>query len=358
MAGKLKELLEICRKTRFLETNFNGPIIGNLKYSGLYQLLRENVAREWQEARDPKISNSIIQSQDPDNLNCYNGQQFIDNYKKFKEKNTMPFSITEILQEHLKLPETGDEAVIKVQPAIPGYLRTSYFIREAIHKEFLYQIQRQHKIRWMKFSVNPQKYSISDQKSRDSISTVSLYSNWEPDGRLEIERLTSFPLKSFLTPENTEIYQFSRKKEVPWIIQSITCLETATLNILLDSLTSLDSIFKFHRRLAPYQISIFKLSEENQDLLDLARFIELLITREDQKIKVLNKSDIKVKNQLELKRELERLDAEIGIPYSIVLDGNSLKTGLLKLRNRNTTLSETIHISDIPGYIVKIFNAI
>jgi hypothetical protein len=28
------------------------------------------------------------------------------------------------------------------------------------------------------------------------------------------------------------------------------------------------------------------------------------------------------------------------------------------LRNRNTTLSETIHISDIPGYIVKIFNAI
>jgi DNA polymerase gamma 2 len=175
---------------------------------------------------------------------------------------------------------------------------------------------------------------------------------------LEIERLTSFPLKSFLTPENTEIYQFSRKKEVPWIIQSITCLETATLNILLDSLTSLDSIFKFHRRLAPYQISIFKLSEENQDLLDLARFIELLITREDQKIKVLNKSDIKVKNQLELKRELERLDAEIGIPYSIVLDGNSLKTGLLKLRNRNTTLSETIHISDIPGYIVKIFNAI
>lgn len=47
----------------------------------------------------------------------------------------------------------------------------------------------------------------------------------------------------------------------------------------------------------------------------------------------------------------------LGIPYNILIDENeSLKTGFLKLRSRETTLSEIIHISDIPNYLLKIFH--
>lgn len=48
----------------------------------------------------------------------------------------------------------------------------------------------------------------------------------------------------------------------------------------------------------------------------------------------------------------------LGIPYDILIDENeSLKTGFLKLRNRDTALSEIIHISDIPNYLLKIFHS-
>lgn len=48
----------------------------------------------------------------------------------------------------------------------------------------------------------------------------------------------------------------------------------------------------------------------------------------------------------------------LGIPYDILIDDReSLQTGFLKLRNRETTLSETIHISDIPEYLLQIFRS-
>lgn len=58
--------------------------------------------------------------------------------------------------------------------------------------------------------------------------------------------------------------------------------------------------------------------------------------------------------QLHLKNEMMKAD-KFGIPYAILIDDNSMKTGLMKLRSRDTTLSETIHISDIPNYLLNIF---
>lgn len=359
MLGKnVTQLLAICRKTKFLESTFKDQIVSNLKYSPLYELLKKNIVREWQTSRDPKISNLAVESNASDGFNCYNQEYFIENFRKMKEKETLPFSITEILHVPLEFSKNCDEDLIKVSPAIPVFLRTSYFVREKQSKESLYQIQRQHKIRWMKYSVNPQKYSISDQKVRDSINTLSLHSSWDFSGKLEIERINFFPMKSFLDSQNFPVYEFDRKKEIPWIVQSITCLETAALNIVMDSLTHSEDVFKFHRRLAPYQVSIFKIGDQDNDLQDLARFIELLIAREDSNIQILNKSDEIIKDNQELNRQFKYLDETIGIPYSIILDRNSLAKGLLKLRNRNTTLSETIHISDVPEYVVKIYNSI
>lgn len=48
----------------------------------------------------------------------------------------------------------------------------------------------------------------------------------------------------------------------------------------------------------------------------------------------------------------------LGIPYDILIDEKeSLTTGFLKLRSRETTLSEIIHITDIPDYLLQIFRS-
>lgn len=46
---------------------------------------------------------------------------------------------------------------------------------------------------------------------------------------------------------------------------------------------------------------------------------------------------------------------KIGVTYNLILESKSLQNGLIKLRNRDTTISEIIHISDIPNYLLKIF---
>lgn len=57
-----------------------------------------------------------------------------------------------------------------------------------------------------------------------------------------------------------------------------------------------------------------------------------------------------------LDQKQSEMDA-IGVPYSLVIDAESLKTGFMKLRNRDTTLSETIHISYLNDYLPQIFQS-
>lgn len=73
-------------------------------------------------------------------------------------------------------------------------------------------------------------------------------------------------------------------------------------------------------------------------------------------ITVLNSKDFQFCHQSDLERKHNEMDA-IGVPYSIVLNDESLQAGFMKLRNRDTTLSETIHISHINDYLPKIFQS-
>jgi glycyl-tRNA synthetase (class II) len=88
----------------------------------------------------------------------------------------------------------------------------------------------------------------------------------------------------------------------------------------------------------------------------MAKYIELLIGKADPNIKVLNELTTFNYDENQIEEMLKNYD-EVGIPYDILLDEKSLKDGLFQLRNRNTTLSETIHLSDVTDYLVKIFNS-
>ena len=89
----------------------------------------------------------------------------------------------------------------------------------------------------------------------------------------------------------------------------------------------------------------------------MARYIELTINEKDPSINILNQLSQKNLNQKQLLQKFEEFD-RIGIPYTIILDESVLKFGLFKLRNRNTTISETIHLSDVGNYVIKIFNSL
>lgn len=90
------------------------------------------------------------------------------------------------------------------------------------------------------------------------------------------------------------------------------------------------------------------------EIHDLAKYITSLLRRAN--ISTLNAPKCFVTGADALNGAVQEMD-NIGVPYGIMLDENSLKSGLIKLRNRDTTISETIHLSDIPNYLLKIFQS-
>lgn len=77
---------------------------------------------------------------------------------------------------------------------------------------------------------------------------------------------------------------------------------------------------------------------------------------ERSNISILNSDGCQLTDSSALNQKYLEMDA-IGVPYGIILDENSLETGFMKLRNRDTTLAETIHISYLKDYLPQIFQS-
>lgn len=86
----------------------------------------------------------------------------------------------------------------------------------------------------------------------------------------------------------------------------------------------------------------------------MARYITLIL--EKANISIINLEKFIFTHKDDLDREYVNMDS-IGVPYGITLEEETLQSGLMKLRNRDTTLCENIHISYIPHYLLKIFQS-
>lgn len=74
------------------------------------------------------------------------------------------------------------------------------------------------------------------------------------------------------------------------------------------------------------------------------------------RVSIFNLDESSFTIQSDLERKFSEMDA-IGIPYGLILDETSLENGVMRLRNRDTTICETIHISYLPQYLLQIFRS-
>lgn len=112
-----------------------------------------------------------------------------------------------------------------------------------------------------------------------------------------------------------------------------------------------------HRNLAPYQCQISIITNIGEmitnDYNDLALHIKDVLESNGITVRYESLNSI-AHTKSKLENIFKNCDG-IGVPYCIILNADSLQTGLLQLRNRDTTLCETIHLCDIPEYLLKIF---
>lgn len=241
-----------------------------------------------------------------------------------------------------KPPLSLFDQLLSTKPlGISENLFCTHLIPQEMAQEKFLRLQRERKIWWMKHFSNPTTQSLSEVTIEGKLQHVTLQQNTNL-----IEQL---PL------ENIELLTDVPQNEKVAAIRLSTNLELAAFALLSDAATECKfNALDLHRKLAPIQVCFFYNLEGveggHSDLLDLGKL--LAIKTRKTGIKCLNSDAYEVTSD---GTNIYDLADKLGIPYGIQLDGESLRSGLIKLRSRKAKLLEVIHVSDIPNYLVKIF---
>ena len=241
-----------------------------------------------------------------------------------------------------------DEVPFGVAKEVGTNLVCSYFVNPSVSREFFQKMQRQRKIWWMKFSSSPGRFYISNPVDNSvSIKSKFDFENFHLEKIEVLNSVVGLGLKDGKIQKEISVDE----------IKTSLCLDNSCLGILLDAVDSSENhALCLSRKLAPFKCSLMTFSQdpdEISELKELANHIANVLRKSE--IAVLNTPKSNFTCEEKLKSEFLCMD-RIGVPFCIVLKEQSLQNGLFHLRNRDTSVSETIHISDLPNYLLKIIN--
>lgn len=365
----LLEIIDILRKSNYLDIETIHQSIKQIKFLPLGSILQEKIKTESHGNRGG-LNIYLMNTNENCNISEYNKHKenshlflstskFRENFLHVKNnfQKDVPFGIKEDIK-FMNTPSMLNTEEFTVDLTKGTLISCTYFVNESTATEYFYKIQRERKIWWMKFSPNPGRYFLSDLTTKminnQKTQSVRIKSKFN-FGELGLESVDVIPLKALALDNQSEFSLKDtrlHKRVIPAVIRSEICLETAVLGILMDAVEDTrNSKIGINRKIAPYQCSIFCLSEELEDLAT-----HLANVFRNSGISTLNLRKCYTNCAQMLQKELHQMD-RIGVPYCIILEPDTLSTGLMKLRNRDTTISEVIHVTDVPDYLVRILNS-
>lgn len=141
---------------------------------------------------------------------------------------------------------------------------------------------------------------------------------------------------SYADPETNEKY-------IPWDIETSAGVDRSLLFFLIDAYTEEKErvVLKLHPRLAPYKAAVFPLLANKPELVKLARQIY-----DDLRKNFMVAWD----DRGNIGKRYYAQD-EIGTPYCITVDFESLEKGGVTVRDRDTTRQERIEINKLTEYL-------
>ncbi|XP_067620343.1 DNA polymerase subunit gamma-2, mitochondrial isoform X2 [Eurosta solidaginis] len=347
---QIKKIIEKLRATSYLTASIDANdklkdirLLNNgMKYS-------EQLLKHWQQTHTLD-KEAVVKFMD---INVYDYDHSIHRYN---------FINTAEFQNRIKhLRDTGKIILKSIQTiyadktSIDPTLKRVLLVTDVIHPakglNIFFNAQRSSKIWWMRFSADPSRYLLepynfnaaSESHIVPGTQAVAIKSQF-PYAIYTVEDITCIPFNGTAASTNdikelTNVDSCQTKNITPGVIRSVIDLHAAATAIIFDSVCNeRENTLLLHRKLAPYQCAV------------------TCFHRERAGLRLLNETQIFTKSQDELDAELEKCD-NLGIPYTLIIRDSTLKNGLLKLRSRDTTLEETIHISDLPDYLLQIFNS-
>ena len=173
-----------------------------------------------------------------------------------------------------------------------------------------------------------------------------------PMGWSELEGIanrTDFDLKRHAEYSSQRIDYFDQEANehyVPYVIEPSAGADRATLAFLLDAYyeepdkDEVRVVLKLHRALAPYKVAVLPLSKK-EPLVNMSKEIE----QELRKYWMVDYDDSKA-----IGRRYRRQD-EIGTPYCVTVDFQSLEDKAVTVRDRDTMEQERIPVAELTKYL-------
>ena len=205
-------------------------------------------------------------------------------------------------------------------------------------------------------SLRKRKYS-KEELAHYSAATIDIEYKfpWGFDELEGIANRTNYDLSrhSHFSQEELVYYDEKEKKKIlPYVIEPSVGVERLFLAILLEFYDEdeiegeLRRIFRFPPFLAPIEVGVFPLLGNRENLVVKAREVYQLVKKDFQAFYDESGS---------IGRRYRRQD-EIGTPFCLTIDFQTLEDNTVTVRDRDTTKQERIKIEEVKDYLQKRFN--
>ncbi|XP_068150850.1 DNA polymerase subunit gamma-2, mitochondrial [Drosophila tropicalis] len=355
--SRLSRCLKSLESSGYLSSKDQGKQMKLLEHGQRYAKM---LKKQWLDLRPLGVymgcANNYLSSADK-RFSFMQMEHFSNHFHKLGQKFPRKFKCPAVIKHEISASNTLDSQFTST--SCNTHLITDFLVQPQRGLEHFYNIQRESKIWWMRSSSNPSRYRIvpyelaeGDDRNGQAIDIKAFF---DADHQITIEHLT-------LVNPKDEKFKLPHAKTgeivLPTVIRSSIPLEIATRALLLDGCDhnrETQSLL-LNRLLAPYQCAIACLESQPSQLADLKDLCQHFRH-------ILGESGLRLcqgdgyslaKDQTELLKQHQKADM-LGVPYTLILHKETLQNGLLQLRSRDTKLEETIHISDVPDYLLNIF---
>ncbi|CAH2291874.1 DNA polymerase subunit gamma-2, mitochondrial isoform X1 [Pelobates cultripes] len=218
---------------------------------------------------------------------------------------------------------------------------------------------------WQKFAQSPSSFSTSDHQD-DQGRKVSEIQYRFPWGKEPIESLCSKDDSTLLQMHpgnNTQLHgRDGRKSVIPYVLWVSGNLERGLLAYLSDALQLSETsrqtkdlrrqVLKFHPALTPFKVAVDMVKGPAMEL----RLVCQGMASELRENGISVWPGYSETSHVPLEKLFTRYD-EMGILFTALVSESTLENGLLQLRNRDTTLKETMHVSKVRHFLEQYITA-
>ncbi len=232
-------------------------------------------------------------------------------------------------------------------------MELEFFVKPGTDKKW-HDYWKEQRYNWyLDLGIQKENIRLQDLPKEDiahySKGTTEVWYNWPFMGFGELEGIANrgdYDLSQhtkYLHRDISYFEQETNERFVPYVIEPSVGVGRAMLAFLTDSYYEEDKriVLKLHPKLAPVKVAVFPLLANKENLVAKAKEIYQILKKESFPVAFDDRGNIG-------KRYLSQ--DEIGTPWCVTVDFDSLEDGAVTVRDRDSSKQERIKIATIAAY--------